>query len=113
MHELGVILSVVETVENFARENNLTRIEMLVLEIGELSSIIPKYVESCYPAAVEGTLLENTKLTIEVIPGNGLCAECGKVFNLKENNLVCPYCQSRRYEMLSGREFMIKEITAY
>lgn len=113
MHELGVVLSVVETVEKFARDNNLTRIGTLVLEIGELSSIIPKYVESCYPAAVDGTLLENTELKIEIIPGNGLCRDCGKVFNLKENHLVCPHCGSRRYEMLSGREFMIKEITAY
>ena len=112
MHELGVILSVVETVEQFARENHLTRIGTLVLEIGELSSIIPKYVESCYPAAVDGTLLQNTTLKIEIIPGNGLCAECGKVFNLKENNLVCPHCGGRRFEMLSGREFMIKEIIA-
>lgn len=83
MHELGVVIEVAKTVEKVAIENNLTEIERLVLQIGELSSMIPKYIESCYPVAVENTILENTKLDIEVIPANGMCKNCNKVFNLK------------------------------
>lgn len=110
MHELGVVIEVAKTVEKVAIENNLTEIERLVLQIGELSSMIPKYIESCYPVAVENTILENTKLDIEVIPANGMCKNCNKVFNLKENNSRCPHCDSRSWELLSGKEFIIKEI---
>lgn len=110
MHELGVVIEVAKTVEKVAIENNLTEIERLVLQIGELSSMIPKYIESCYPVAVENTILENTKLDIEVIPANGMCKNCNKVFNLKENNSICPHCDSRSWELLSGKEFIIKEI---
>ena len=73
MHEVGVMIEVVETVENFAVQNNLTKIDTLVLQIGELSSIIPRYIEACYPAAVDGTMLQDTKLQIEILPGNGIC----------------------------------------
>ena len=113
MHELGVVIEVVKTVEKVAIENNLTKIESIVLQIGELSSMIPKYIESCYPAAVSNTRLENTKLEIEIIPGNGMCKNCNKVFNLKANNGVCPHCDSSAWELLSGKEFIIKEILAY
>lgn len=113
MHELGVVIEVVKTVENVAVENDLTKIEKLVLQIGELSSMIPKYIESCYPAAVDNTILQDTKLEIEVIPGNGMCKSCNKVFNIKENNGTCPYCESKSWELLSGKEFVIKEIVAY
>ena len=112
MHEVGVIIEVVKTVENFARKNGVTRIQTLVLQIGELSSTIPQYVEACYPAAVEGTLLQDTELKIEIMPGNGICKECNKVFNLLENNNICPKCGSKHWEILSGKEFMIKEIVA-
>lgn len=112
MHELGVVIEVVKTVENIARENALTKIDTLVLQIGELSSMIPRYIEACYPAAVDGTLLQDTKLKIEILPGNGICKKCNKVFNLIENNGKCPHCGNRDVDILCGKEFMIKEIIA-
>lgn len=112
MHELGVVIEVIKTVENFANTNGLTKIETLVLQIGELSSMVPKYIEACYPAAVEGTLLQKTKLKIEVLPGNAICKKCSKVFNVIENNGKCPTCGNKLWELLSGKEFMIKEIVA-
>ena len=112
MHELGVVFQIIRTVENFAVKNQVTTIDTLVLQIGELSSMIPRYVEACYPAAVEGTILANTKLKIEVLPGNALCKKCNKVFNLIEHQKICPNCQSDDWEIISGKEFFIKEIIA-
>jgi len=112
LHELGVVLEVINTVEDFAMKNGLTKIDKLVLQIGELSSMIPRYIEACYPAAVEGTLLQKTKLEIEILPGNAICQQCNKVFNLIENNNKCPNCGSEYWEVLCGKEFVIKEIVA-
>ena len=70
MHEISVVMSVVDTVQKFAELNQVKCIDTLVLQIGELSSMIPKYVEACYPAAIEGTFMADTKLKIEIIPGN-------------------------------------------
>lgn len=112
MHEIGTMLEVVKTVENFARRNGVTKIQTLVLQIGELSSTIPRYIEACYPMAVEGTMLQDTELKIEILPGNGICKKCNKVFNIIENNQKCPKCTSEDWDLLCGREFMIKEIIA-
>jgi len=112
LHELGVVIEVVTTVENIVVEEQLNKIDTLVLQIGELSSMIPRYIELCYPAAVDGTILQDTKLEIEVLPGNGICKNCSKVFNLLKNNRICPNCESMEWELLCGREFMIKEIIA-
>ena len=49
MHELGIIFEVVKTVRKFAEENQLTKIETLVLQIGEISPIVPKYIEELVP----------------------------------------------------------------
>lgn len=112
MHELSVVIEVVKTVEEFARENGVTKIEKLVLQIGELSSMIPQYIEDCFPCAVDGTSMVDTKLEIEILPGNGRCRPCGSVFNIVENKGVCPACGVKDAEILSGREFLIKEIVA-
>ena len=112
MHELGVVFDIIKTVENFAKKNGVTKIDTLVLQIGELSSMIPKYIEECYPVAVDGTIMEATKLKIEILPANALCKRCNKVFNAVENPSECPECGSKEAEILCGREFMIKEIIA-
>lgn len=110
MHEIGVLIEVVKSVEKFARENDVELIETLVLQIGELSSMIPKYMKSLYPAAVEGTILEGSELEIEILPANALCRDCNKVFRLVEHHGTCPICNTKNREMLSGKEFFIKEI---
>lgn len=112
MHELGIVIEVVKTVEQFAKQNNVTKVDKLTLQIGELSSIIPKYIKDCYPVAVDGTFMENTQLEIEILPGNGICNNCNTVFNFLQHKGKCPACDNKDIELLSGREFMIKEILA-
>lgn len=99
--------------ETFAQENNVEKIDTLVLQIGELSSMIPEYIHKLYPIAVEGTTLVNSKLEIEIIPGNGRCRVCHQVFNLLRANGTCPGCGGKTFEFLSGKEFFIKEIVCY
>lgn len=112
MHELGIMFNVVRSVESFVQKNGVKTIATLVLQIGELSPVVPQYIEACYPAAVDGTLLQDTELKIEILPGNALCQGCGKVFNLLASGKQCPHCGGQSWEVLSGREFMIKEIVA-
>jgi len=112
MHELGIIIEVVKTVEDFAKKNGVTKIDKLVLQIGEIATIIPKYVEEVYPCAVDGTFMQDTKLEIEILPANAICKKCNKVFNVVANKNICPACGSDDREIVSGKEFMIKEIVA-
>lgn len=113
MHELGVVIEVVKTIDRIFIEQNLTKIEKIVLQIGELSAMIPAYIKECYPAAVDGTRFEETKLEIEVIPGTALCKDCNEKFNLIKQQGRCPNCNERNLDLLSGKEFNIKEIVAY
>jgi len=112
VHELNIVAHIVKTVEDFAIDNRLTKIDTLVLQIGELSGVIPRYIEACYPAVVEGTSLQETKLKIEIVPGNAFCKECNKVFNLLQNDFACPDCGRNDWEILCGKELMIKEVIA-
>ncbi|MDV4151747.1 hydrogenase maturation nickel metallochaperone HypA [Clostridium sp. AL.422] len=113
MHEIGVLIEVVKSVEKFAKVNNVQKIETLVLQIGELSSMIPKYMKILYPASIEGTILEGSKLEIEILPANALCRECNKVFNVILSKGICTSCKSKNCEILSGKECYIKEIVCY
>ncbi|HHX59884.1 MAG TPA: hydrogenase maturation nickel metallochaperone HypA [Epulopiscium sp.] len=112
MHELGIVYEVIKVVDNFVKENNLEKVEKIILEIGQLSQAIPRFIEECYPAAVSETPYEETKLEIIQLPAKGECETCNEVYNIIEHRKICPKCGGEAYEIISGEEFNIKEIVA-
>ena len=104
------MVEIVKKVESFAEKNGVNVIDTLVLQIGELSSVVPAYIESVYRIAADGSKLENTKLKIEVTPGNARCLDCGEFFRVLASKGLCPKCGGKALEVFSGKEFTIKEI---
>ena len=110
MHEIGIVRSLCKTVLEYARENNVQSISEIVCEVGELSLVIPEYVEKLYPAVVKDTELRDTRLILEIVPGLAECDDCDEIFNVIETEGYCPNCGSFDKTVLSGKDFNIKEI---
>jgi len=113
MHELGIVYEVIKVVDLFVRENAIVKVEKIVLEIGQLSQAIPRFIEECYPAAVSETAYEETKLEIISLPAEGKCRNCEEIYNIVEYRRICPVCNGKDYTLLTGQEFNIKEIVGY
>ncbi len=112
MHELGILSAMLKSIEKIMEEENLHRVEKIVLQVGELSGVIPDYLEKCFPAAIYQTNFTDTQLEIEVIEGIVRCNNCQEQFNGYRHDLICPVCGKQDLEALSGRELLIKEILA-
>ena len=110
MHEIGIVRQLVRTVTDFAAENRVDRICEVVVDCGELSLVIPEYLQELYPAVARGSILENAKLTIRPVPGLAECEDCDEIFNVVENKGYCPNCGSFDKTVLSGKDFTIREI---
>ncbi len=110
MHELSIVMEVIRQVEAIAREHQVEQVEKIVLSIGEATPIVPRFVEECFPVAIDGTSLGNTQLEIEIVPANGMCRQCQKVFHILEVDGICPQCGQHDYEVISGKDFILKQI---
>ena len=110
MHEIGIVRQLVRTVSDFAAENHVSDIREVVVDCGELSLIIPEYLEELYPVAAKDSILANAKLTICMVPGLAECENCDEIFNVIENKGFCPNCGSFEKTVLSGKDFSIREI---
>lgn len=113
MHELGLVFQMAKVVEEaLAAEEDVTAIDTVVVEIGGISSVVPHYFEACFPAAADRCpLFAGAKLVIDRIPAVARCRGCGSDFPVVENKGYCPSCGSFDKDILSGREFNIKEVT--
>ena len=113
MHELGLVVRVIDTVERLAADKRLTRVDSVTLEIGEVSSVLPDYIADCWEwAKKKSALLEKTALKIERLPAVTRCRTCGRTYPTVQYGRECPYCRSEDTLLVCGNEFNIREIEA-
>lgn len=114
MHELGVVFYVIDDVKKVAIENNVERVNSVTLQLGEVSTVIPEYLEDCWNWAVQKhDLLIDCKLHIEQIDAVTYCENCKETYPTVKHGKTCPHCGSEKTYLLQGNEFMIKEIEVY
>ena len=113
MHELGVVFHIIKSVNKIALENDVKRISAVSIELGEVSSVIPYYLEDCWNWAVKKeTVLKDAKLVIEKIPAVTYCEDCQKTYETVKYGKICPHCGSERTYLLRGNEFILKNVVA-
>ena len=113
MHELGTIHYVIDTVEKLAVENQLTKIGSVTLEVGEVSGIITRFLSDYWEyAKKKTTYLQEAELKIETIQAVTYCQACGKTYPTVQYAKICPYCHSDNTFLVTGNEYVIKEIEA-
>ena len=111
MHEMSYILRLANMASETAKANNARSVESVSIQVGEMTGLIPEYLHRYYPKAVEGTILEGSKLEIEYLPVQVRCKNCGSTYHPdRTNEYLCPSCHSAGSELLHGREFLIKNI---
>ena len=114
MHELGVVFHIMDSLEKVAVENEVTGISRVVLELGEVSTVIESYLHNCWQwAAKKRELFDEAELVVETIPARTYCEGCGQTYATVEHGKICPCCHSPDTWLLQGNEFYIKEIEVY
>ena len=110
MHEMGIVVSFVRTAQDFAARNNAAKVLKVILQVGEISGIVPRYLDEFYPVVIEGTILEGSVLEIETIEASVFCTDCGTTYNPTRIDFKCPNCGSMQCDVITGRGLFIKEI---
>ncbi len=110
MHELSVVENIVQTAEDFVQKNKIGNIKKVVVQVGTMTGVLPKYLKMYYPDVVENTLLAGSELEVEEISAECFCRNCGTTFEPTEKSEKCPECEEEDYEIIRGSELMIKEI---
>jgi|SRR5699024_1744147 len=113
MHELGLVKHIVRTIEELSIEEQLVKVASVTLEIGEVSGVIPDYLEDCWKYfRIKSKLLKEAELRMEKISAVTICEDCKETYSTLEYKKICPHCGSEDTYLIKGNEFNIKEIEA-
>ena len=93
MHELSIAISMVEQVTVEAESRGELAIEAVHLSLGTLSGVDREALQFRYHAVCEGTILEGSRLVIEIVPVTIRCPDCQRDSDPESIlRLDCPHC---------------------
>ncbi|MBN1215613.1 MAG: hydrogenase maturation nickel metallochaperone HypA [Candidatus Lokiarchaeota archaeon] len=119
MHEFDFAHDIFRVAEQTAKKYKAKRVTLVILEIGELTLIIPELLEECFDIVSKNSIVENAKLEIKLLPGYIKCKDCqniSKVIITYEAKLTglqlfrCDKCNSPNTDIIEGKKFNIKSI---
>jgi len=110
MHEVSLIENVIALVEQERTRQVFARVTMIRLNVGALGCAEPEALRFCFDAVATGTIAQGARLEIDVMPGEGWCADCGSTVPLAERFGRCPLCAGSRVKMTGGDTLRLTEM---
>ena len=111
MHELPLLMGACDLVGEVVKQNKIRHIDALVLDVGEVSGVIPAFLANySYIVFDEYDFLRSAKLLINSVKATARCLDCGMEYDIIPNHGKCPHCGSIEKQVLTGRDFRVREI---
>ncbi|MBA7473192.1 Hydrogenase maturation factor HybF [subsurface metagenome] len=106
MHELSIATQMIEVISEHLSEYPDSRVDSVLMAVGEYSGVDPESLRMVFPLAAEGTLVEGSELIIKTVPSSIKCSDCGA--GAEEIGILqCPQCGSINLELATGNELEI------
>jgi hydrogenase nickel incorporation protein HypA/HybF len=110
MHELSIVMSIIEIASREAGKAGARDVEEIELDIGELSTVDMDAFSFAWQQGVKDTLLQDSKMTVNRIEGQARCMECKIEFAVHQVYDPCPVCGQHLVEVIRGKELRVKSL---
>ncbi|MDQ7785745.1 MAG: hydrogenase maturation nickel metallochaperone HypA [Desulfomonilaceae bacterium] len=106
MHEMGIVQSILEIVEQQAKLHEAEKVVGIKLEFGALTGVMPASIDFAFEVLSKGGIAEGAGLNIVIVPIKVFCFDCSKEIVLEHYQPTCPICDSAALKILEGRDEM-------
>jgi hydrogenase nickel incorporation protein HypA/HybF len=110
MHELSITMSILEIVEENARNLNAKIVHEIEMDIGELSGVDFDALEFAVEHAQKPAIMQDVKFVINKIQAKAKCNNCNYEFELNDYYTPCPICNNFDHDIFQGKELKVKSI---
>jgi len=111
MHELSIVMSIIDIARDEAKKANVLKFSEIELEIGMLSGIEMNAFDFAWNEAVKLTILDSAIRIVSRPVGKAVCLECDANFDMLTLYDQCPVCQSPFTDIKQGKELRVKSLT--
>ena len=106
MHEMGIVQSMLDIIEEQAESHNVKKVVRINLEFGVLTAVMPDAIRFAFEVLSKDGIAEGAELEITMIPIKAYCLDCGKSHVMDDYQPFCPSCDSAALQIVEGRAEM-------
>jgi hydrogenase nickel incorporation protein HypA/HybF len=107
MHEMSLMASMLEIIEEQVRLEGCRRVTRVTLEIGRLSGVDAEAMRFAFDASTKDSVAEGAELAIEETNGRAHCPACGLEATVAVFYEACDACGQVPQEITAGRALRI------
>jgi hydrogenase nickel incorporation protein HypA/HybF len=106
MHELSLTQSLIEIVEDYARKEGFSRVNVLKLSFGRLAGIDSGALAFAFETQSQGTKAEGARLEFDIRPAVLYCMACERESPSAGDGFrpLCPLCGGSEVILAGGTE---------
>jgi hydrogenase nickel incorporation protein HypA/HybF len=109
LHELAITEAIVSQVCAHVGGGRVGRV---VVEIGQLTAVLPDAVRFSFDVVTSGTIAEGAELEIIEVPGRGHCVQCGESVAYADTLIAtCTACGGIEIAIETGQELRIRSVS--
>jgi len=110
IHEVGLATNILTILEETAEQNSLSRIDRVVLEIGQFSGVNLEALKFAFEVVYQGTILQDTNFEYRTPPLLLYCRSCEEAYAADFEDTRCPVCLESNFTILKGQEMTVLTI---
>jgi hydrogenase nickel incorporation protein HypA/HybF len=111
MHELSIVMSIIDQVTAAAQAEAARSINVVELEVGTFSGVMIDSLKFCFDVATRDTQMQGAKLIIHSVAAQGKCLECNLESKVESLPVQCPGCGEYLLSIANGQDIRIVSIT--
>jgi len=111
MHERSLVRTLLEQVREECDSRGIGSLTRVRIGVGAFSGVEPKLMETAFDELSHSYFSSPVTLVVDRIPLCGQCRECQEVFEILDFRFVCPVCDGRDLQIISGNELQLISLT--
>jgi hydrogenase nickel incorporation protein HypA/HybF len=104
MHEMSLVQSILDIVEEYAAKENFNKVTSITLSFGKASTTVPAALTFAFEVLSEDTMAQGAELKFDIKPVVIYCMTCSKDITVNSYEAVCPLCQGHEVLLSGGTE---------
>ena len=112
MHEVSIVLGMIDELTRIARENEAESITLVTLKIGKMSGVVTDSLKFAFDAVkLEHPFISSAEIIINEVPMVYQCNTCKNDFEAEDIYFPnCTSCKSNDLTIISGEEQHIESV---
>ncbi|MEA1956518.1 MAG: hydrogenase maturation nickel metallochaperone HypA [Campylobacterota bacterium] len=110
MHEYSIVQSLIESCEEYAKQNDATKVTKVVVKIGVMSGVEPHLLKEAFETFKEDTICNGCEFVMNIQKVKIFCNSCKVESELQKNEYLCPRCKKADLKIIDGEDMFLMSL---